>query len=157
MKLKGIISEDFVNYKNPSMTLMFPLCMFKCGYDVCQNKDLFGEPDIEIEAESIADRYLENPITEAIVLQGLEPFDSFDDVLEIIQILRDKKGCLDDIVIYTGYTEEECKGQIEELKRYDNIIVKFGRYIPNQKPHKDEVLGVELCSDNQYAVSFIIH
>ena len=34
---------------------------------------------------------------------------------------------------------------------FTNIIIKFGRYIPNQKPHYDEVLGVNLASDNQYA------
>lgn len=37
------------------------------------------------------------------------------------------------------------------LKKYKNIIVKFGRYIPNQKKHFDPVLGVELASDNQHA------
>ena len=36
------------------------------------------------------------------------------------------------------------------LKKYSNIIIKFGRFIPNQKPHYDPVLGVELASDNQY-------
>jgi hypothetical protein len=35
---------------------------------------------------------------------------------------------------------------------YKNIIIKYGRYIPNQTPHYDEVLGVYLASDNQYAV-----
>ena len=34
---------------------------------------------------------------------------------------------------------------------YDNIIIKFGRYIPNQQSHFDIVLGVNLASDNQYA------
>ena len=38
-----------------------------------------------------------------------------------------------------------------KLKQYDNIIIKFGRFIPNQEKHYDEVLGVELASPNQYA------
>ena len=37
------------------------------------------------------------------------------------------------------------------LYDYKNIIIKYGRYIPNQTPHRDEVLGVNLASDNQYA------
>jgi hypothetical protein len=39
----------------------------------------------------------------------------------------------------------------EQLKSFSNIIIKFGRFIPNQEPHYDEVLGVKLASDNQYA------
>ena len=57
----------------------------------------------------------------------------------------------DDIVIYTGYKEEEIKNQLQYLRAYRNIIVKFGRFIPNQQPHYDDVLGVMLASDNQYA------
>ena len=38
------------------------------------------------------------------------------------------------------------------LSKFANVIIKFGRFIPNQKPHFDEVLGVELASPNQYAV-----
>lgn len=37
------------------------------------------------------------------------------------------------------------------LSEYKNIVVKFGRYIPGQEKHYDEVLGVYLASDNQYA------
>ena len=41
--------------------------------------------------------------------------------------------------------------EIEELERCENIIVKYGRYIPDQEKHYDEVLGVYLASNNQYA------
>lgn len=48
IKLKGIIFEDFVNYKKPCMTLMFPKCNFKCdkenGTILCQNKGLAAVP-----------------------------------------------------------------------------------------------------------------
>ena len=36
------------------------------------------------------------------------------------------------------------------LKKYKNIIMKFGRYIPNKKKHYDPVLGVYLASNNQF-------
>ena len=38
------------------------------------------------------------------------------------------------------------------LSYFDNIIIKFGRYIPNKQSHYDNILGVNLASDNQYAV-----
>ncbi len=64
-------------------------------------------------------------------------------------------GNNDDIVIYTGYTEEEVvtnfKNYFLLLQKYPNIIIKFGRFIPDQKAHFDEVLGVNLRSNNQYA------
>lgn len=150
MEIKGLISEDFVNYKKPSMTIMFPRCTFKCNEVLCQNSPLAKEKSINIEITDIVNRYLNNPITEAIVMQGLEPFDSWDDLLELVKQTRNS-GCDDDIVIYTGYYKEEIADEIHVLSRYKNIIVKFGRYIPNQEKHYDEILGVYLASDNQYA------
>lgn len=150
MFVKGIIDEDFVNYRKPSMTIEFPYCTFKCGEANCQNSALNSAPNIEIEIKSIIDRYIKNPISESIVFQGLEPFDSID-IFKLINKFRLVSS--DDIVIYTGYTEDELteNGDIEELKKYSNIIIKFGRYIPGQESHYDEVLGVNLASDNQYA------
>ena len=49
---------------------------------------------------------------------------------------------------------EEVPEWIQQLATYGNVIVKFGRYVPNQKHIFDEVLGVELASDNQYAERF---
>ena len=94
------------------------------------------------------------PITKAIVLGGLEPFDSFGDLCGFVDYVRIFTE--DDIVIYTGYTEEEYNSEKwrvlrKWLKRFPNIIIKFGRFIPNQEKHYDEVLGVELASPNQYA------
>lgn len=155
MLLKGIIFEDFVNYRKPSMVLVFPYCTFKCekecGEPVCQNSALAQEPNIEVSVDSIIERYVNNPITESIVLQGLEPFDSFPDMMLLIDMLRDEYGLDDDIVIYTGYNKEEVKWCTKILRKYKNIIVKYGRFIPNQEPHYDEVLGVNLASSNQYA------
>lgn len=153
MELKGLIDEDFVNYKKPSMFLLFSRCSFKCdkecGREVCQNSRLANEENINIRVKTIVDRYNNNPLTSAIVCGGLEPFDSWDDLFSFIDDFRLESD--DDIVIYTGYIEEEIQDKINILKDYDNIIIKFGRYIPNQSPHHDEVLGVKLASDNQYA------
>ena len=149
MKIKGLISEDFVNYKKPAMTIMFPYCTFKCGTEYCQNSPLSKAKDIEIDITDIVIRYLNNPITESVVMQGLEPFDSWDDLIEFVKQLRESTD--DDIVIYTGYNKEEIADKITLLSKYKNIVIKYGRYIPDQKEHYDEVLGVSLASENQYA------
>ena len=149
MKIKGLITEDFVNYKKASMTIIFPYCTFKCGEDYCQNSPLTKSPIIEISINDLVNRYNNNPITEAIVMQGLEPFDSWSDLKEFVKKLREYNN--DDIVIYTGYNKDEVIKYIKELSVYSNIIVKFGRYIPNQEKHYDDVLGVYLASNNQYA------
>lgn len=155
MVIKGIVDEDFVNYKKPSMFIIMPYCDFKCdkeaGCSICQNSSLVKDPFYDIEVIDIIARYIKNPITQAIVLGGLEPFESKMDFYELIHQIR--KFTDDDIVIYTGYTEEELIKQhrLDHLLNYKNIIIKFGRFIPNQEPHYDEVLGVKLASDNQYA------
>lgn len=153
MRIKGITDEDFVNYKVPSMLIATARCTFKCdleyGSPVCQNSDLDKAPVKNIQDHVIVDRYIHNPITSAIVFGGLEPIDQFDELLRLISLFRTK--CQDDIVIYTGYQKEEIVNQLGYLAAYRNIIVKFGRYIPDQQPHYDPVLGVYLASDNQYA------
>ena len=150
MKIKGLISEDFVNYKKPAMTIMFPHCNgFKCGAEYCQNSPLSKAEDIEMDISNIVIRYLNNPITESVVMQGLEPFDSWDDLIGLVDCLR--RSTDDDIVIYTGYYKEEIINKIYLLSNYKNIIIKYGRYITNQEKHYDEVLGVYLASSNQHA------
>jgi hypothetical protein len=160
MKIKGLVDEDFVNYKKPSMYIAFPNCTFKCdkeaGCSICQNSSLAHEPDIEIQPSTIISRYVQNHISKAIVLGGLEPFDSPIVLPYFIEMIREATS--DDIVIYTGYTEEELeygfdtlKEAYNKIKKIPNIIIKFGRFIPNQEKHYDEVLGVELASPNQYA------
>ena len=155
MKLKGIIDADFTNYKEPVLTLEFPTCNFKCdklnNCQVCQNSSLTAEPNIEISFARIWELYNQNPLTKGFCCQGLEPFDSQDDLLKLIRFIRNIKKCNDVIIIYTGYTRDESTIMLYHLKGYDNIIIKWGRYILGDKPHYDEVLGIELASDNQYA------
>lgn len=156
MKIKGIIFEDFVNYKTPCMTIEMPICKgFKCdrecGKPVCQNGALAAAPDIEIANTSIVQAYRNNPIARAICFQGLEPFDTFEDLYDLIFVFRECYSINDDIVIYTGYNKNEIENQLIQLKHFPNIIIKFGRYIPDSESHYDEILGVKLASPNQYA------
>lgn len=154
MHVKQIIFEDFVNYKKPSMFIGFSKCSFKCdkefGSCICQNSSLANSPSIEISEKEIAERYISNPITSSIVCGGLEPFDTFEELINLITEIRNLTD--DDIVIYTGYKYEEIKDKINILKKFNNIIIKFGRYIPNSSKRYDDVLGIYLSSENQYAL-----
>ena len=61
------------------------------------------------------------------------------------------RGGKDQNACYTGYNKEEILDKLDIIKSYQNIIIKYGRYIPGQKKHFDSELGVYLASDNQYA------
>lgn len=155
MRLKFVKDEDFVNYRKASMFLGSTTCSFKCCTEqglplsVCQNEPWFKQPIVERDDKEIISRYLSNPFTHAIVFGGLEPFDQFDELRSFISRFREVSN--DDVVIYVGYKEEEVLDKTEMLKEFPNIIIKFGRYVPNSKSRYDDVLGVTLASDNQYA------
>ena len=153
MLVKDIVDTDIVNYKDISMFIIFPYCTFKCSKELCQNSKVALMPNIDISINSIIKRYISNPMSKAIVCGGLEPFDSWNDLYQLVTKFRDN-NIKDVIVIYTGYTAEEIndKGYIDILKKYPNIIIKFGRFIPNQPHYYDDLLGVELTSPNQYSI-----
>lgn len=156
MVIKGIIDEDTVNYKKISMYVAFPYCTFKCdkenGVHLCQNSSLALQKSITVGADRLVSHFLNETLSKAIVCCGLEPMDSFEDLMELACELRKVSNA--DLVVYTGYTEDEVKDKVEKLSSFGNVIIKFGRYIPNQNPHYDEVLGVYLASDNQYAKEY---
>ena len=155
MIVKEIRDEDFTSYKKPSMVIGFPSCSFKCCKEghfpiaVCQNCELSQAPNIDISVNSLIERYMNNPITQAVICAGLEPIDSWEDLQCFIMNFRYWSG--DDIVIYTGYNKDEIKDKIEWLRLYEPIVIKYGRFVPDQPPHYDEVLGIKLASNNQYA------
>lgn len=157
MRVTNIVYEDFVNYKKPSMFLGSISCDFKCCVEgefettVCQNSSLAHAKITNISNYEIYNKYIQNPITKAIVIGGLEPMLQWNEVLDLIYFFR-ANGCDDDFVIYTGYTEDELEQTVLcNFKNFKNIIFKFGRFRMNEPHHYDEVLGVELASPNQYA------
>src|SRR5574344_2001816 len=110
MNIKYFIEEDFINYKKPSMFIGMCKCDWKCAKEncfdasLCQNSHLANENDISISCEELHERYINNPITNAIVIGGLEPMLQFKEVFDLIKWFR-YKGCNDDFIIYTGYYE----------------------------------------------------
>ena len=155
MLLRGLIDEDFVNYKIPSMFLITPFCTFKCdkesGCAVCQNSSIVKQPIIEVSNESLIKRYEANPISKAIVVGGLEPFDSTD-LETFIRDFRAKHS--DTLVIYSGYEKTEVVEKFRWIYDFHNMVIKYGRFVPNAKHRFDEILGIELQSDNQFAEKY---
>lgn len=155
MKVKDIIDEDFTNYKAPSMFIATCYCNWKCcreqgiSESICQNNPIVKQKNIDISVNEIFHRYIVNSLTSSIVIGGLEPLLQWDEVVELISYFR-SNSCNDPFVIYTGYYENEIEEQINQIRKYKNIIFKFGRFIINQEKHYDEALGIYLASGNQY-------
>lgn len=155
MKILNVKAEDFTNYKKPAMFIGMGTCTFKCcseagiSPEICQNYALQHDY-MELDPKTIVGYYMSNSISESLVIGGLEPFDDFMNLLDLIDEFRQNTD--DDIVIYTGYYPDEITTYLLYLVAYDNIIIKFGRFIPDEKSHKDKLLGVELVSPNQFAV-----
>ena len=160
MRVRKLLTERFQDYKVPSMYLAACFCDWKCCPDkpyVCQNNPVANLPVTDIPDDEILDAYLADPITDAIVIAGLEPLLQAREVCSLIRRAAER-DIRTTFVIYTGYTVCEARhiGFFDELKATGygkdvQVIIKYGRYVPDQQPHFDEVLGVDLASDNQYA------
>ena len=156
MRVKAIVAEDFINYKLPSMFISTCFCDYKCctelGLDtgVCQNAPLAQSDNIDIPDQTIYEQFINNPITKAVVIGGLEPMIQINEVVDLIKLFRNQgEDC--PFIIYTGYYPNEIPEPLNRLKQYKNIIVKFGRFIPDSQSKYDGVLGITLASSNQYA------
>ena len=156
MRVKTIVPERFQDYKLPSMFISTCFCDYKCCHEqgldieVCQNAPLAQQENKEIDNQIIYEQFVNNPITKAVCVGGLEPMIQINEVIDLINLFRTNgENC--PFVIYTGYYPNEIPEPLERLKQYKNIIVKFGRFIPNSQSRYDEVLGVTLASSNQYA------
>ncbi len=158
MRIMTIVDEDFANYSKPAMFIGTISCSGKCCIEanipltVCQNDGWRENAPINLKDSEMYQRYAKNFITKSIVFGGLEPFEQTPELLRFVHYVRAIQECLDDIVIYTGYYEEEIQATVTALCDFKNIILKYGRYIPNKPSRFDEVLGVTLSSDNQFAV-----
>ena len=145
MKVKTIVDEDFTNYKKPAMFIGAISCNGKCCIEagipmsICQNDGWRSSAPITISTRDLIERYLKNPVTESIVFGGLEPFEQFKDIEWFLRILRTNYRCEDDVVIYTGYYPHEINDQLKQIAKFKNIIVKFGRYVPNKPSRYDNM------------------
>lgn len=152
MLVKTILPEDYVNYKKPALFISSSRCDGNCPN--CQNQFLKDQTTLNIDNKRLVKLFIDNPLTEAIVLAGLDPFASFEDTLEFYKELR-KESPTTTVVIYTGQYPTQLEREINSLVSIGGpLIIKFGDYREGDKPHFDELLGIELASDNQYAEDF---
>ena len=129
MRVKTIVDEDFTNYKKPAMFIGTISCGGKCCIEA-------GIPLSVCQNDG---------------WRASAPISIDDEQL----CLRYLNNPLTESIVFGGLEPlEQFDEWIQQLATYGNVIVKFGRYIPNQKHIFDEVLGVELASDNQYAERF---
>jgi len=123
MRLKNIVAEDFCNYRKPSLFIVSATCDWKC----CKEQGL----DIGVCQNA--------------------PLVQIKEVETLIKCFRDRgENC--EFVIYTGYYPNEITNEIRLLSQYENIIIKFGRFIPDSESVYDELLGITLVSNNQFAM-----
>lgn len=154
-----INSADFINNGKGTFSIALgTTCSFKCCLElnlpasICQNNNCINNPKVITTIKKLIDLYLNQNMIKSLTFNGLEVLDNLRLLLWFIYYFRQQSQ--DNIIIWTGYTEEECKDLIyliKEKMKWENIIIKFGRYIPNQKFHYDEILGINLVSDNQYS------
>ena len=158
MLVTNVVTEDIINYKKISMFIGTPYCSGKCWREleldcsICQNESLRDSDLIEMSINDLIDIYDNHPLCEAVVFGGMEPLDSIADLECFIMNFRYRHP--DPVVIYTGYTEGEAAEKLHFILLHENIVIKYGRYIPDQPRHYDEILGVTLASPNQYAKKY---
>ena len=98
MRIKGLVDEDFVNYKLPSMFISTCSCDWKCcteaniPIETCQNCALAQSETYEISVEELYQRYINNPISESIVIGGLEPAKQMNEVNDLVEYFRNTDG-----------------------------------------------------------------
>lgn len=173
MLLLGVKTDNVTDYKKTSLLIAFPNCIGKCKG--CQNQHLIDNPQnkeyLQVTADSIADFYNRLSTHNAIVMAGLEPLDSFNDVIDIIHsfgkiITRDT-----DIIIYSGYNTDEYEDKFKQdlinafkavtavNDKIRCLIIKLGRYdedclVRDNKEWFNRHLGVKLATTNQYTIKY---
>jgi len=156
MRILQIEDEVFSDYSKISMLVVVPFCTTCCwkelGLDssICQNDNPRGLPILDYSNRKIIERYVNNPLTNAIVFGGMDAWDSINEIIELIKLFRETSD--DDVVLYTGRKYSEIASKMYDLERFKNVYVKVGRYIPNQKPVIDKITGVKLANRGQYFI-----
>lgn len=158
MKIVGLSDINFTDYKLPSLYIATPYCSFKCEKDceraICQNSPLAKQEQMSITVDKLVELYQANPVTKAFVFGGLEPLDS-PDLLDTVIELQTRTHPIR-VVIYTGYTEDEVLTAHPQILKLPDLVMKYGRFVPDQPKHFDPILGVMLASPNQYAKEYNI-
>ena len=138
--------EVYNDYKEVGILLASPVCHNNCKN--CQNSHLKNREPNTYCVEDLINEIKNNKFVKSVIFGGLDCFDSFDETLNFISKFREISN--EDIVLYTGKTENMLIDKLNILKKYENIYVKFGEYLENSEKIFDEIGGIWLASSNQY-------
>ena len=149
------IKETFNDFLSPSLLVAVKKCDYKCckeaniAISTCHNYSLDLEKEIDIKNEYLFNKFINNKFVESLGFAGKEPMLDiyFYDIEKYIEYHR--KFDNSPIFIYTGYYENEIIEKINILKKYENIYIKIGRFIPNKQSYKDDLTGVILSNKEQ--------
>lgn len=142
------IRETFNDYKKSTLYLCGSICTLNCPD--CFHSHLKKEHPTTLSKEQLLEKYIIPTSAEAILFSGLNWFEQSEELYSLIKFIRDNH-IQKDIVIYTGFEKSVITQEIEKLKQFPNIIIKYGRYNENLPKRYDEVLGITLASSNQNA------
>ena len=140
MRYAGIDWESTVNGDGFRLVLYLQGCKHHCkGCHNEQTWDPKGGTELERELLEKAIKTInEGRLYEGITLSGGDPFCNFDNLLELLKLLKRELLPGKTIWCYTGYTYEELidLGQIESLKLIDVLV--DGKFIKelNDNEHK---------------------
>lgn len=147
IKVRSLVDEDTGHYKETSFfieTSLAPLSLDE-GFN-------FSMKVARLLSWNLISHYMDNPLMTAIVFKGDEPFQQYEGIFHFIKLLREDRFCMDTVVIYSDLSRADIHEEVERLKIFPNIIVKFEPHIREYPPYFDNLLGATLSSDNQYAL-----
>lgn len=138
MRVAGIIKESYVDGPGARYVLFVQGCNHHCIG--CHNPDTWNyNAGTELSKEEIVNdivgEFKSNPLLEGITLSGGEPLDKVEDLLEILENVKNQVK-IKNVYCYTGYTFEELLARddsktLEFLKHIDVLI--DGEFKLNQR------------------------
>lgn len=125
MNISGISYPDVNNGLGCRVTLWVSGCSHHCKG--CQNKETWDKKSGRVFSKEDKDKLFEilsKPYIKGLTLSGGDPLDSFDEVLQLVEEIRDTFGSTKDIWLYTGYTLEQINNsEKKEILPYINYLV----------------------------------
>ena len=125
MNISGISYRDVNNGLGCRVTLWVSGCSHHCKG--CQNKETWDKKSGRVFSKEDKDKLFEilsKPYIKGLTLSGGDPLDSFDEVLQLVEEIRDTFGSTKDIWLYTGYTLDQIKNsEKKEILPYINYLV----------------------------------
>ena len=134
MKYSEITYPDVNNGKGCRVTLFVSGCTHHCKG--CHNRETwnfnFGKEFTNDVMDKLFD-IISKPYIQGLTLSGGDPLDSYDDVLKLVKLFRERFSDKKDIWLYTGYVIEDLiHSNKNEILEYIDVLVD-GEYDESQR------------------------